>query len=93
MRYMAARKLQDAFATQSVLERFLADGAFASDEGPLSACTGPFKLQHTGHRTTRSPVEGSLDGIAICRCLPGVCDACVSEVALLFGLLGVVPSY
>lgn len=65
---MAARELKDPLSTQGMLERLLADGTFATDEGSLPPCPGTIDLHCTGQRIARARIKR--DAIRVRR-LPG----------------------
>lgn len=56
VRDVGAGELEDALAAQGVFERFIADGALASNEGPLPARTTSIGVQHTCHATATAGV-------------------------------------
>ena len=80
---MTAGKLEDTLAAKGMLQRLLANGALAPNEGALPAGARAFKLQHTGHRTPGSPVEGGLNAVTVRRRLPRAADTGVPQVALI----------
>lgn len=47
-----------------MLQRLFAYGAFAANKCPLSPSPRPLDLEHAGHRTTGTPIEGGRSGVA-----------------------------
>lgn len=65
---MSTRELQDALATKSMLQRFLADSTFGSDEGPLSSSPLSLEIEDTGH-VSGAPAERGLISRIVIRAL------------------------
>jgi hypothetical protein len=47
--HMPTRQLQDAFASQRVLQRLFTYSTIAAYEGPLTSCARPFDVKHSRH--------------------------------------------